>query len=256
MPITKRCRDTADHRSRRLRSGVSRNSAIRLPINENTREAHFLLSAEVERLIQHLDATPPYGLLVRLTPYTGLRAGELAALRVRDVDLLNNEVRVHLNMTHTSAGYVTDVPKTANSTREVPILVDSLLTDLRAYLAGHPYRSDPHAGLWPGKVQGHPVLTYDRPFDPKGFYRYSFTPAARAIGTPDLKLHGLRPTFATLVPESGAFDMFQLIRLMGHAFVSITDKVYAHLRKKDYSAQRALFSAFVAQEMPVVRSAS
>lgn len=51
--------------------------------------------------------------------------------------------------------------------------------------------------------------------------------------------------FATLVLESGAFDMFQLSRLMGHASVSITDKFYAHLRKKDYSAQRAMFSAFV-----------
>lgn len=148
-------------------------------------------------------------------------------------------------MTHTSAGYVTDVPKTANSKREVPILVDSLLADLRAYVAEHPNRFDPDAGLWPGKVKGHPVLTYDRPFDPKGSYRYSFKPAARAIGMPDLKLHELRHTFATLVLESGAFDMFQLSRLMGHASVSITDKVYAHLRKKVYSAQRAMFSAFV-----------
>lgn len=32
---------------------------------------------------------------------------------------------------------------------------------------------------------------------------------------------------------------------MGHASVAITDKVYAHLRKKDYAAQRARFSAFV-----------
>ena len=89
------------------------------------------------------------------------------------------------------------------------------------------------------------MLTYDRPLDPKGFYRYSFKPAARAIGMPDLKLHELRHTFATLVLESGAFDMFQLSRLMGQASVSITDKVYAHLRKKDYSAQLAMFSAFV-----------
>uniref|UniRef100_UPI00313DCE03 tyrosine-type recombinase/integrase n=1 Tax=Frigoribacterium sp. CFBP 8751 TaxID=2775277 RepID=UPI00313DCE03 len=65
------------------------------------------------------------------------------------------------------------------------------------------------------------------------------------MGMPDLKLHELRHTFATLVLESGAFDMFQFSRLMGHASVSITDKVYAHLRKKDYSPQRAMFSAFV-----------
>jgi integrase len=188
--------------------------------------------------------------MVRLTAYTGLRAGELAALRIRDVDLLHKEVRVHVNMTHTSAGYITDVPKTANSKREVPILVDSSPADLKAYLVEHPHRSNPDAGLGPGKVKGHPVLTYERPFDPKGFYRYTFKPAAKAIGIPNLKLHELRHTFATLVLESGAFEMFELSRLMGHASVGITDKIYAHLRKKDYSHQRGRFSAFLAGSTP------
>ncbi|MEV7931336.1 tyrosine-type recombinase/integrase [Curtobacterium sp. NPDC089185] len=111
---------------------------------------------EVQQLAAALDAQPPYGLMVRLAAYTGRRAGDLAALRVRDVELLHKEVRVHQNMTHTSAGYVVGVPKTANSKREVPILVDSLLHEVRDYLAQHPHRSDPNAGLWPGKVEGHP----------------------------------------------------------------------------------------------------
>ena len=128
----------------------------------------------------------------------------------------------------------------------MPVLVDSLLAELTAYLESHPHRANPDAGLWPGKVKGHPVLTFERPFDPKGFYRYTFKPAARAIGIPALKLHELRHTFATLVLESGAFDMFELSRLMGHASVQISDKIYAHLRKKDYSTQRARFSAFLA----------
>jgi integrase len=125
----------------------------------DTTEAHFLSPAEVERLATVLDANPPYGLMVRLAADTGLRAGEMAALRVRDIDLLHKEVRVHQNMTHTSTGYVIDTPKTANSRREVPILVDSLLAELEDHLARHPSRSNPDAGLWPGKVKGHPILT-------------------------------------------------------------------------------------------------
>ena len=58
----------------------------------------------------------------------------------------------------------------------------------------------------------------------------------------ELKLHELRHTFATLALES-SMDMFQLSRLMDHASYAITDRVYAHLRRKDYSKQRAAFSA-------------
>jgi integrase len=65
------------------------------------------------------------------------------------------------------------------------------------------------------------------------------------MGLPTLKLHELRHTVATLVLESGAFDMLELARLMGQASVAITDKIYAHLRKKYYSAQRARFLAFL-----------
>jgi hypothetical protein len=39
--------------------------------------------------------------------------------------------------------------------------------------------------------------------------------------------------------------MFDLSRMMGHASQTITDRVYGHLRKKDYSDQRARFSAFL-----------
>jgi integrase len=34
--------------------------------------------------------TPPYGVLVRFAAYAGLRAGEIAALRVKRLDLLRD----------------------------------------------------------------------------------------------------------------------------------------------------------------------
>ena len=105
-------------------------------------------------------------------------------------------------------------------------------------------------------MKGHPVLTYDRPFDPRGFYRYTFKLAAQSTGLPTLKLHDLRHTFAPLALEPVASDMFELSRLMGHASVAITDKVYAHLRKKDYAAQRARFQYLFAKlgQLPCLRN--
>jgi hypothetical protein len=56
------------------------------------------------------------------------------------------------NMTHTSTGYGVGMPNSRRGVRDVPILDEGLYQDLDAYLAAHSRRSDPDAGLWPGKV--------------------------------------------------------------------------------------------------------
>ena len=77
--------------------------------------------------------------------------------------------------------------------------------------------------------------------------RYSpFRPACERAGLSGLVFHELRHTFATLALESGTLTMFELSRAMGHGSEAITNRVYAHLRKKDYSAHRAAFSAHIA----------
>lgn len=203
---------------------------------------NFLTLAEVGRLADRLDAFEAHGLIVRFAVWTGLRSGELGALRIRDIDLLHKEVRVERTMTWVKEGWIYTTPKSERSRRSVPLLSDSLIDELTAYLGQHPSRSDPDAGLWPGKIKGHPLATYDRAYDPKGFYRYSFKPAARELGMPTLKFHELRHTFASLMVSYGV-SMFELSRLMGHGSIAVTDGVYAHMYKKDYSELRRLISA-------------
>lgn len=106
---------------------------------------------------------------------------------------------------------------------------------------------------WPGKVPGHNRMSFEYEFDPKGFYRYTFKPAARALGMPELKLHELRHTFATIALESGALSMHELSRSMGHASYAVTDKVYSHLSRRSYAKARANFSAAMSagQDAPI-----
>lgn len=82
--------------------------------------------------------------------------------------------------------------------------------------------------------------------DPKGFYRYTFKPACNRAGLTGLHFHELRHTFATLALESRALTMYELSVAMGHESEAVTNKVYAHLRKRDYSTHRAAFSAYLA----------
>src|SRR5690606_19441062 len=110
-------------------------------------EPVYLTPEQVERLARELDPTWPYGLLVRFAAYTGLRAAEIAGLRVRDVNLLRREVRVERTLHRVTGGWRVGQPKSARSTRSVPLLHGGLLADMAAYLGEHPHRSDPDAWL-------------------------------------------------------------------------------------------------------------
>lgn len=58
---------------------------------------------------------------VVLCPYTGLRVGELIALRWQDVDLKKGLITVNRSCHDAIGGIVFDDPKTATSRREIPI---------------------------------------------------------------------------------------------------------------------------------------
>lgn len=58
-----------------------------------------------------------------------------------------------------------------------------------------------------------------------------------------LVFHERRRAFATLALESGQLSMYELSVAMGHESEAVTNKVYAHLSKRDHSAKRAAFLA-------------
>jgi integrase len=64
---------------------------IKLP-KVQRKEMHFLTAAQVEALAEAI--APPYGTLIRVAGYTGLRPCEFVALKVGRLDLLRGTVRV------------------------------------------------------------------------------------------------------------------------------------------------------------------
>ncbi|MBA2624444.1 MAG: tyrosine-type recombinase/integrase, partial [Acidimicrobiia bacterium] len=72
-------------------------------------------------------------MLVRFAAYTGLRAGEIAALRVRNVDLRAGTVNVTESTAEVGGRLVTGRPKTERSVRVVG-LPRFLVDELRAHL--------------------------------------------------------------------------------------------------------------------------
>lgn len=151
---------------------------------------------------------------------TGLRIGELCALRWGDIDL--REGVVHVNRT-LSRIYIRDsarpfcllslgTPKTFNSIREIP-LEDSL----REFIVK----------TWPGKDPGHYMLSDGpRPIEPRSYRNY-FSRFLDSLGIPHTNFHTLRHTFATRCIEVGA-DYKTVSALLGHADVKTTLNLYVH----------------------------
>jgi integrase len=176
----------------------------------------FLTAEEVERLASTI--TPPYGTLVRFAAYTGLRAGEIGALRVGRVDLLKGRVRIEESVSEVQGhGLVYGEPKTYQR-RSVPLLA-SIRDEIGELLAGRDLTPDSLVFRAP---QGGPLRH-------KNFYRRFFKPAVAAAELPaGLRFHDLRHTCAALLIALGAHPKAIQERL-GHSTINITLDRYGHL---------------------------
>ena len=143
--------------------------------------------------------------------FTGLRRGELVALRWRDVDFTRRHIRVTASYTERSL----TTPK-SGKVRSVPLapVVAQALARLgqRDELAGQDDL------VFPG-IAG----TY---LDASALYRRYKTALVRA-GLRDLRFHDLRHTFGTQVIGNPRVSILQLKEWMGHADIDTTMK-YLH----------------------------
>lgn len=181
-----------------------------------TEPMRFLTHEEVKTLAGAIDDR--YRALVYVAAYSGLRAGELMALRRHHVDLLRRTISVVEQVQHLDGEYVVSPPKSAAGRRSVslPRLVadelDSHLRDLEDQSAD---------GLvFPAPEGGYLHST--------NFRRRFWTPAVAAAGLTPLRLHDLRHTCASLAIAAGA-DVKVLQRMLGHASAALTLDRYGHL---------------------------
>jgi integrase len=219
---------------------------VKLPKNHAAEDfiPIFLTTTQVEALAAQLDAAEPYDLLVRFAAYTGLRAAELAGLRVRDLDLVAGHVSVRQTVQRIKGQWVFGTPKSKRSTRDVPLVDSGMIRDLKKYKMAHPRSGEPDALLWPGRNVGSHAVNYERVLDVGSFRRNYFRPALKALQMPDMRVHDLRHTAASLWLAAGV-KPYEVSRWLGHASITTTDTIYAHLYASDYSEHIALFDRFV-----------
>jgi integrase len=159
-----------------------------------------------------------------LAVYTGLRAGEIAALEWPDIDLERRIITVHRSF---------NGPTKSDRVRYVPIL-DPLLPLLRQWRLRHPGR------LVFTNMGGRMFAPSARIFQ-EVLHRVLAAaqfPKVERNGKerPYVRFHDLRHTFASLWVMKGG-DLFKLQKILGHQSVQMTMR-YAHLApdafKDDY----------------------
>jgi integrase len=184
------------------------------------------LSEEQARLLLTTASGKRLEALYVLALATGMRQGELLALRWRDVDLDGSTLRVRATLQRTEAGFVFAEPKTAQSRRRIALsktVVDALrqhkIRQLEERLAAVNVWED-HDLVFPNII--------GKPLEAGNVLRRSYWPLLRRAGLPRMRFHDLRHTAATLLLGRGINPKI-VSEMLGHSNVSITLTIYSHV---------------------------
>ena len=189
-------------------------------------DIRYLSAEELEALLRAVpdDYLQPTDRALYLTAaLTGLRQGELFALRWRDVDWGAMRIRVRRSFARRRAGREAQFgrPKSKRSSRSVPTH-DRVGQALDRHFQASAYQTDddlvfchPHTG---GPLDSSNVLT-------------RFKDALRAAGVRPIRFHDLRHTFGTQMAAAGV-PIRALQEWMGHRDIKTT-MIYADYQPSD-----------------------
>ena len=208
---------------------VPRNVAdLVTPPSERAHEARFWDSEQAARFLEAAEANRLWALWA-LAILTGLRQGELLALRWRDVELEGKALRVrHATKRTKDKARRVGLPKSEQSRRTIS-LDDMAVSVLRTHKAR---QNEERLALGSEYEQNGLVFCthLGRPLMHRNVLRLHHQLCEKA-GVPDIGFHeATRHTHATLLYAAGADDKTVQNRL-GHESASFTKQVYIHAIK-------------------------
>ena len=201
-----------------LRSAVRRGLIEKNPAHgvcireaDSKKERRFYSIDQTRSLLGEL--TEPCASVVSVAVLTGLRIGEILALRWKRIDLLGATLEVAENYSSGEFG----PPKTRSSRRVIPIsaAIRRVLENQRARV--NPKSSD-------DLVFQTPTGT---PLNDKNLYNRELAPACDRIKQPRVSWHSFRHTHATLLHANGE-TLKTAQALLGHSDLETTLNVYTH----------------------------
>ncbi|WP_105567162.1 site-specific integrase [Microbacterium halophytorum] len=214
------------HRERAVR--VNPAAGVALP-RKHRKAPRYLSHQQVATLSA---SAGPNALLIEFLAYTGLRWGEVVALRVRHLNMLRKRLTVEDNAVLVKGSYETGTPKTGQS-RTVPIPPHIIKQIARACEDKSP----------DAYVFGAGVASLPYPHAESGWFAKAVAKAQATDSTiPRITPHDLRHTAASLAVSAGA-NVKVVQRMLGHASAAMTLDVYADLFDDDLDGVAMAMSA-------------
>lgn len=185
---------------------------------------------------------------------TGMRRGEVCALRWNDIDLTNGVIEVTRSLVVVPGGLAEKSTKTDRARRVSldPVAV-ALLTEHRQMCEDNVKEAG--GTLADDAFVFSPFVEATTPFRPDNVTGF-FTRVRDAVGAPTVRLHDLRHFTATQLIAAGV-DVRTVAERLGHADASLTLWVYAHvIQERDQAAAAIMGKVLPARKKEPALSAS
>lgn len=216
----------------------------RKTLDDTDKPVNFYTKEQLRTFLETLKEHAPYQMYVafRVMAFTGMRKGELAALKWSDVDFENGTISINKTVAFNNAGkFHIQTPKTRKSIRTISIddtTLNALKTwknELRKELFKQGQNIDKGDGFIFHTQKGNFIIKYIDKFLPSFLKKYNLPP---------IKPHGFRHTHASLLFESGA-SIKEVQDRLGHENIKTTMDIYTHVTKSAREKTAEKFAKYI-----------
>lgn len=216
----------------------------RKTLDDTDKPVNFYTKEQLRTFLETLKEHAPYQMYVafRVMAFTGMRKGELAALKWSDVDFENGTISINKTVAFNNVGkFHIQTPKTRKSIRTISIddtTLNALKTwknELRKELFKQGKNIDKGDGFIFHTQKGNFIIKYIDKFLPSFLKKYDLPP---------IKPHGFRHTHASLLFESGA-SIKEVQDRLGHENIKTTMDIYTHVTKSAREKTAEKFAKYI-----------
>lgn len=175
-----------------------------------TREKYFWTLVEFNAFIKEIDKNDPFYIIFNVLFWTGIRRGELLALRPMDFNFKQQQIIIRRNFIYIKGKPQMNTPKTKSSWRSISA-PEFLMNMVKEYIIKEKIRDD------------YLLFCYLPQYIKLKIDYYS-----KKAGIRSIRIHDFRHSHVALLIEQGYSPMVIAQRL-GHKDISTTLRVYAHL---------------------------